>query len=283
MGRGRGSGGRPGGRGGRSGGGRGGGRGRGRGRQPAPAQQQQPATPSGEALVVELRASPAFYAALQDAGGWCRLPAACLMQCKAVAWLHVGSPHLMPTPCCSSHQPAAPSHDAASPAAWVEGGPGGAPPLGASKLQLGEWATLDPLLRWFRWAAALQGPAPAVATRAALPYFGGCIAVASALLLPCAHLLAGLHEVASPLCWHDSFHLCSKGLAADPQAELAFSQCLTKAQRASVHGCAGGWCVRGARVVPPRAWRRLSCGMRACCTAVHASEAQTGWPGMDVV
>lgn len=67
--------------------------------------------------------------------------------------------------------------DAACPAGWVEGGAGGPPPLGASKLDLGEWGRLDQLLRWF-----------------------------------------------------------SKGLAADPQAELVFSPRLTKAQRASVHG-----------------------------------------------
>ncbi len=56
-----------GGGGGRSGGRSGGRGGRGRGRQPGSGQPQA-SHPSGDALLVELRAAPAFYTELQDAG-----------------------------------------------------------------------------------------------------------------------------------------------------------------------------------------------------------------------
>ena len=52
--------------------------------------------------------------------------------------------------------PTQPIPDAACPAGWVEGGAGGPPPLGASKLDLGEWGRLDQLLRWFRWVLPFQ-------------------------------------------------------------------------------------------------------------------------------
>lgn len=82
---------------------------------------------------------------------WRAVRAPCATWCAVCVAEWVACSCSIVPPLCMTMHPTQPIPDAACPAGWVEGGAGGPAPLGASKLDLGEWGRLDQLLRWFRW------------------------------------------------------------------------------------------------------------------------------------